>query len=227
MVEGEGEVRHRPDGEGVGAVDRGVEHAEGGADVGGDVAAVVHDGLDVGAVSDDGFDERVGRHVCGDFNRDGKPELVVVHNISLPPNNFGGPYITQLFTNQLNADEHPYFAEICDMQVSSHALIKRSGEIVQFVPFHERAWHAGQSNYQGRERCNDFSIGIELEGTDSDEFEDIQYQQLAQLVRSLQTAYPAIDDNITGHSDIAPGRKQDPGTGFDWAKLKNDLGTLV
>jgi AmpD protein len=169
---------------------------------------------------------------CPSPNKDARPDdtaidLVVVHSISLPPGQYGGDAIECFFQNQLDKDDHPYFAEICEMQVSSHVLIKRSGEIVQFVPFHERAWHAGQSNYHGRERCNDFSIGIELEGTDSDEFEDIQYQQLAQLVRSLQTAYPAIDDNITGHSDIAPGRKKDPGTGFDWAKLKNNLSALV
>ena len=109
------------------------------------------------------------------------------------------------------------------MQVSSHVLIKRNGEIIQFVPFNERAWHAGQSNYQGRERCNDFSIGIELEGTDSDSFEDIQYQKLAQLVNALKTSYPDISEHITGHSDISPGRKKDPGTGFDWNKLKNNL----
>ena len=111
------------------------------------------------------------------------------------------------------------------MQVSSHILIKRSGEVVQFVPFHERAWHAGQSNYQGRERCNDFAIGIELEGTDSDDFEDSQYQQLTLLITALQTAYPSIADHVTGHSDISPGRKKDPGSGFNWHKLKNNINT--
>ena len=167
---------------------------------------------------------------CPSPNKDARPvntaiDLVVVHSISLPPGKYGGEAIEQFFQNQLDKNQHPYFEEICEMQVSSHALIKRTGEIVQFVPFHERAWHAGQSNYQGRDRCNDFSIGIELEGTDSDDFEDIQYQQLAQLVSVLQKAYPAISDHITGHSDISPGRKKDPGTGFDWDKLKNNLST--
>ena len=167
---------------------------------------------------------------CPSPNKDTRPDdtaidLVVVHSISLPPGQYGGDSIECFFQNQLDKDQHPYFAEICEMQVSSHVLIKRSGEIVQFVPFHERAWHAGQSNYQGRVRCNDFSIGIELEGTDSDEFEDIQYQQLAQLVNSLRTAYPEIADHITGHSNIAPGRKKDPGTGFDWQRLNNYLDT--
>ena len=106
------------------------------------------------------------------------------------------------------------------MQVSAHVLIKRTGEIVQFVPFHERACHAGKSDYCGRERCNDFSIGIELEGTDCDDFEDIQYRQLSSLISALQQAYPQISDNITGHSDIAPGRKTDPGSGFDWQRLR-------
>ena len=166
---------------------------------------------------------------CLSPNRDFRPEntaidLLVVHSISLPPGEYGGDAIERFFQNKLDKSEHPYFEEIFDMQVSSHALIKRSGEIIQFVPFHERAWHAGQSNYQGRERCNDFSIGIELEGTDNDIFEEAQYQQLAQLVTALQTAYPAISDNITGHSDISPGRKQDPGTGFDWTRLKEKLG---
>jgi len=167
---------------------------------------------------------------CPSPNRDTRPEnteidLIVVHSISLPPGQYGGNAIECFFQNELDKNQHPYFEEICDMQVSSHVLIKCSGEIVKFVPLHERAWHAGQSNYQGRERCNDFSIGIELEGTDTDEFEDVQYRQLAQLVSSLRSSYPAITDNITGHSDIAPGRKTDPGTGFDWQKLNDYLGT--
>ncbi len=165
---------------------------------------------------------------CLSPNRDERPQavaidLIVVHSISLPPGEYGGDAIEHFFQNKLDKTAHPYFEEIHQMQVSSHALIKRSGEIVQFVPFHERAWHAGQSNYQGRERCNDFSIGIELEGTDSDAFEDVQYQQLAQLVDVLRATYPAIADNITGHSDISPGRKKDPGTGFDWHRLKDNL----
>ena len=162
---------------------------------------------------------------CTSPNKDARPgnteiDLIVIHSISLPPGVYGGEAIEQFFQNQLDKNEHPYFEEIHQMQVSSHALIKRTGEIVQFVPFHERAWHAGQSNYQGRDCCNDFSIGIELEGTDSDNFEDSQYRQLAQLISVLQITYPAISDHITGHSDISPGRKKDPGTGFDWDKLK-------
>ncbi len=167
---------------------------------------------------------------CQSPNSDARPkntviDLIVVHSISLPPGEYGGDSIEKFFQNQLDKNKHPYFEEIHEMQVSPHILIKRSGEIVQFVPFHERAWHAGQSNYQGRDRCNDFSIGIELEGTDTDNFEDIQYQQLAQLVNALQTTYPATSEHITGHSDISPGRKQDPGTGFDWSKLKSQLNT--
>jgi N-acetyl-anhydromuramoyl-L-alanine amidase len=168
---------------------------------------------------------------CPSPNKDTRPEntainLVVIHAISLPPGEYGGNAIEQFFQNRLNKDQHPYFEEIHSLEVSSHILIKRSGEIVQFVPFHERAWHAGQSNYQGRERCNDFSIGIELEGTDTDTFEDVQYSQLAHLITLLQKAYPSISGNITGHSDIAPGRKQDPGIGFDWKKLMAQLNTV-
>ena len=163
--------------------------------------------------------------LCPSPNHDDRPEgsgidLVVVHSISLPPGEYGGDAIERFFQNQLPADEHPYFTEIHELQVSSHVLIKRDGSIVQFVPFDKRAWHAGVSRYQQRERCNDFSIGIELEGTDSDIFEDIQYQQLLQLIKALQQTYPAIADHITGHSDIAPGRKKDPGTGFDWTRLE-------
>ena len=131
------------------------------------------------------------------------------------------------FQNKLDKTQHPYFEEIHTLKVSSHILIKRTGEIVQFVPFNERAWHAGQSNYRGRECCNDFSIGIELEGSDTDQFEEAQYQQLTQLITVLRAAYPSISENITGHSDIAPGRKTDPGTGFDWEKLNNVLKTHV
>lgn len=158
-------------------------------------------------------------------NADARPEgapldLVVVHSISLPPGEFGGPWIEQLFCNQLPADKHPYFAEIHQLKVSAHVLIRRDGELVQFVPLQQRAWHAGQSNYCGREACNDFSIGIELEGTDTSTFEAIQYQKLAELISALCSTYPDIDPGkITGHSDIAPGRKTDPGSGFEWDKL--------
>ena len=159
-----------------------------------------------------------------DFRPDGAPiELIVIHSISLPPGEYGGDSIEQFFLNKLDKNAHPYFEEICEMQVSSHVLIKRNGEIIQFVPFHQRAWHAGISNFNGRECCNDFSIGIELEGTDTDKFEEIQYQKLAELTAALQTSYPETVNKITGHSDIAPGRKTDPGTGFDWQKFKRSI----
>ena len=166
--------------------------------------------------------------VCPSPNHDDRPEgagidLVVVHSISLPPGEYGGDAIERFFQNDLAAEEHPYFAEIHELQVSSHVLIKRDGSIVQFVPFDKRAWHAGVSRYRQRERCNDFSIGIELEGTDTDQFEEHQYRSLAELIGSLRKAYPAIGDHITGHCDIAPGRKTDPGTGFDWGKLHSML----
>ncbi|MEZ5505362.1 MAG: 1,6-anhydro-N-acetylmuramyl-L-alanine amidase AmpD [Gammaproteobacteria bacterium] len=147
-------------------------------------------------------------------------DLLVIHSISLPPGEFGGPYIEQLFENRLNPAEHPYFAQIHQLQVSAHLLIRRDGELVQFVPFDQRAWHAGKSNFQGRENCNDFSIGIELEGTDTGPFEPVQYDVLAQVIRTLLQAYPQLSlPHIVGHSDIAPGRKTDPGSGFDWSTL--------
>lgn len=148
------------------------------------------------------------------------PELVVIHCISLPPGEYGGPYIEQLFTNDLDPHEHPYFEEIYQLRVSSHLLITRKGEVVQFVPFNKRAWHAGQSSYQGRENCNDYSIGIELEGTDSDIYEPQQYELLAQVLKALYQYYPTLNpQKITGHQDIAPERKTDPGPGFDWQRL--------
>lgn len=147
-----------------------------------------------------------------------KISLVVIHNISLPPQQYGGNGIIDLFTNLLNPNEHPYFAEIHTLKVSSHFLIRRDGELIQFVSCLERAWHAGVSSWKGIERCNDFSIGIELEGSDFDAFESTQYQTLKQLLSALKKAY--VIDDIIGHSDIAPGRKTDPGPYFDWAKLK-------
>lgn len=144
------------------------------------------------------------------------PRLLVVHNISLPPGEFGGPYIDQLFTGILCAQEHPYFAQIADLRVAAHCLIRREGEIVQYVPFDKRAWHAGQSSYRGIENCNDFSIGIELEGTDELPYTEQQYQALSAITQSLIEAYALAEENITGHSDIAPGRKTDPGPSFDW-----------
>lgn len=146
--------------------------------------------------------------------------LIVVHGISLPPGEFGGDWIGRLFTNSLPADAHPYFAGIQHLRVAAHALIRRDGALLQFVPFHLRAWHAGVSSYRGRERCNDFSIGIELEGTDDTPYADSQYAKLAQLVAALIDHYPKLSaETIAGHSDIAPGRKTDPGTGFDWERF--------
>jgi AmpD protein len=153
------------------------------------------------------------------------PELIVIHGISLPPGEFGGPWIDALFTNRLDPAAHPYFATIHTLQVSSHLLLRRDGEIVQYVPFGKRAWHAGKSCYDGRERCNDFSIGIELEGSDDTRYEPRQYQQLARVIVALMAAYPSLSTSrIAGHSDIAPGRKTDPGPGFDWQKLHALLG---
>jgi AmpD protein len=148
------------------------------------------------------------------------PELIVVHGISLPPNQFGGPWIDQLFTNSLPPDEHPYFATVAQLKVSSHALIRRDGEVVQYVPFHRRAWHAGASSYQGRERCNDFSIGIELEGADETPYEPAQYRMLSAVILQLCAAYSSLSlSHIAGHNDIAPERKTDPGPAFDWQRL--------
>lgn len=159
-----------------------------------------------------------------DRPEDTPPDLIVVHNISLPPGQFGGPYINQLFTNQLDPDADPYFAEIYQLRVSSHVLIRRNGDIIQYVPFHKRAWHAGESRYCGRSCCNDFSIGIELEGTDDEAYEEVQYQQLADMILALRKQYPTIAKQaLTGHCDIAPGRKTDPGDAFSWDRLKQLL----
>ncbi len=149
------------------------------------------------------------------------PELIVVHGISLPPGDFGGPWIDRLFTGNLPPDAHPYFRDIAAGRVSAHVLIRRDGEVVQYVPFAERAWHAGRSAYRGREACNDFSIGIELEGTDEIAYEDAQYDHLAALVTAVLAAYPSLGrERVVGHSDIAPGRKTDPGASFDWERLR-------
>jgi AmpD protein len=148
-------------------------------------------------------------------------DLLIVHGISLPPASFGGPWIDRLFANELPADAHPYFASLADLRVSSHALIRRDGEITQYVRFTDRAWHAGKSMFAGREGCNDFSIGIELEGTDSVPYEDVQYRVLATLVAALCAAYPALSpERLVGHSDVAPGRKTDPGPAFDWERAR-------
>lgn len=143
--------------------------------------------------------------------------LLVIHNISLPPDEFDNAYIEQLFTNQLDYNQHPYFQTLIGVEVSAHLLIKRDGSILQFVPFDKRAWHAGQSNFKGREDCNDFSIGIELEGGDDIEYTHRQYQALNDSIKALKSCYPITD--IVGHSDIAPGRKTDPGASFNWSKI--------
>jgi N-acetyl-anhydromuramoyl-L-alanine amidase len=147
--------------------------------------------------------------------------LLVVHNISLPPGEFGGPGVIDLFLNQVTHDTHPYYEQLRGLRVSSHFYIRRTGELIQFVACDHRAWHAGKSYWRGRERCNDFSIGIELEGTDNVPFTDAQYVHLCSLVRSLRAHYPIVD--IAGHSDIAPGRKTDPGPHFDWSRLPTTL----
>lgn len=151
------------------------------------------------------------------------PSLVVVHNISLPPGEFGGEAIEALFQNRLDCDAHPYFdANLRGLRVSAHFLIRRDGELVQFVSCDARAWHAGVSNFLGRERCNDFSIGIELEGADDQPFEPAQYAALATLTRALAARYPV--EAVAGHADIAPGRKTDPGPCFDWQRYARDAG---
>lgn len=150
-------------------------------------------------------------------------QLVVIHNISLPPSQFGGGYIEQFFQNRLDWSAHPYFQTIEGMQVSAHLLILRSGEVLQCVNFNDRAWHAGRSSYLAKPECNDYSIGIELEGSDDLPFEAIQYQVLAEVVSALQQAYPKIQRHLAGHSDIAPGRKTDPGPYFDWSRFRSLL----
>lgn len=156
-------------------------------------------------------------------NCDARPDaasitLLVIHNISLPPGEFGGAGIEQLFTNALDPGGHPYFAALQGVRVSAHFLIRRGGELVQFVPCALRAWHAGESQWRGRTRCNDFSIGVELEGTDDAPYAEAQYAALAALTRTLRGAYPIAD--IAGHSDIAPSRKTDPGPAFDWTRFR-------
>ena len=151
--------------------------------------------------------------------------LLVLHSISLPRGHYGkvraGSAIERLFTNRLDPAEHPSFADLAGVRVSAHFLVRRDGELIQFVPLRQRAWHAGVSRWRGRERCNDFSVGVEIEGTDDGEFESAQYECLTRLARSLQAQLPLRD--IAGHSDIAPGRKTDPGTAFDWTRLLADL----
>jgi N-acetyl-anhydromuramoyl-L-alanine amidase len=149
-------------------------------------------------------------------------ELAVIHAISLPPGKFGGPHIEELFLNRLDPAEHPYFATVANLKVSAHFLVRRSGEVLQFVPCSKRAWHAGASSWRGRSHCNDFSIGIELEGCDELPFEDPQYEALGRLTNALQAEYPIVD--LAGHSDVAPGRKTDPGPLFDWPRYFSLIG---
>lgn len=144
-------------------------------------------------------------------------DLVVLHNISLPPGEFGGPGVVDLFTNQLDWDAHPYYQQIRDMRVSAHFFVRRDGSLIQFVACGRRAWHAGVSEWQGRDRCNDFSIGIELEGSDSTPFTEPQYATLDRLLPLLRKTYPV--SAVVGHSDVAPGRKTDPGPCFDWTRI--------
>jgi AmpD protein len=150
-----------------------------------------------------------------------RPDLIVLHGISLPPGEFGGPWVARLFTGNLPADAHPEFRERASLRVSAHLLVRRDGDVVQFVSFNDRAWHAGKSSWQGREACNDYSIGIECEGTDEVPYADRQYDTLRRLLPMLMAAYPTITpDRIVGHSDVAPGRKTDPGPSFEWARVR-------
>jgi AmpD protein len=155
---------------------------------------------------------------CDDRPDGATVQLVVIHNISLPPGEFEGDDVARLFCNSLDCDAHPYYAQLRGLRVSAHFLIRRSGELLQFVPCTHRAWHAGVSRWRGRERCNDFSIGIELEGTDEIPYADTQYPVLAALIAALARAYPI--EGVVGHADVAPGRKTDPGPSFDWPRLR-------
>ena len=172
--------------------------------------------------------ELIGARQIASTNFNQRPEnteiqLLVIHNISLPPSQFGGSYIEQFFQNQLDWSVHPYFKTIEGMQVSAHLLILRTGEVLQFVNFKNRAWHAGRSSYLAKVECNDYSIGIELEGSDDTDFEEVQYQALSNVVATLQAAYPKIGPHLAGHSDIAPGRKTDPGPHFQWQYFREML----
>jgi len=166
-------------------------------------------------------------------NQDERPEkeevnLLVIHNISLPPGVFGGSEIKDFFLNQLEVKQHHYFQQISHLKVSTHLLIQRDGKVIQFVPFHKRAWHAGESSFQGKNQCNDFSIGIELEGLDTIPYTQTQYQQLIGCTDAIMQAFPQIQlDQIVGHEDIAPGRKTDPGPQFDWQYYKSKLNKTI
>jgi N-acetyl-anhydromuramoyl-L-alanine amidase len=159
---------------------------------------------------------------CDERPGQARVELLVIHSVSLPPGEFGGPWVTDLFLGCLDCAVHPYFAQLEGLRVSAHFLVRRGGEVVQYVPCGLRAWHAGASSWKGRERCNDFSVGIELEGDDETPFTDAQYDSLAQLTRALLERYGPLD--LAGHSDIAPGRKTDPGPHFDWPRYRASVG---
>lgn len=165
--------------------------------------------------------------ICASPNFNARPagseiNLIVVHNISLPPGQFGTGCIAQFFQNNLDCDAHPYFDQLRGVEVSAHCLIDRSGVLTQFVAFDKRAWHAGRSSFDGVPECNDYSIGIELEGTDDQAYTEAQYLSLSQLINVLMLEFPAINPSrITGHSDVAPGRKSDPGPAFNWPKLQS------
>ena len=180
--------------------------------------------MDAGALDAQGV--LAGAKQVSSPNWDERPEgaeirLLVVHNISLPPGEFGGGAIARLFTNTLDFSEHPYYETVRDLKVSAHFLIRRDGELIQFVSCANRAWHAGASIWRGRERCNDFSIGVELEGVDDQPYAGTQYSSLSRLFLLLRTRYPIVD--VVGHADIAPGRKTDPGPAFDWARFREAL----
>ena len=184
-------------------------------------------------IDEDGWCQQARQMLSPNHNErpEGQPvELLVIHNISLPPGQFGGPYITDMFLNRLDCDLHPFFDQLRELRVSSHFFIRRTGELIQFVPTEKRAWHAGASSFMGREGCNDFSIGIEVEGTDFVPFEPAQYKTLTALTKALADRYPQMK-NVTGHEHIAPVRKTDPGPFFDWtgysqALIDNDINLI-
>lgn len=175
---------------------------------------------DTGAIDRSGWLEGAWRAEspnCDDRPDSARVELIVIHGISLPPGEFGGDAVIRLFTNRLDPGAHPHFEQLVDLRVSAHFLIRRDGTLLQFVSCLRRAWHAGVSSWRGRERCNDFSVGIELEGTDDVDYTSIQYARCSALIHALVRAYPIV--GMAGHSDIAPGRKTDPGPHFDWSRL--------
>ncbi len=184
--------------------------------------------LVIGPIGPDGWCDGLLRSACSNFDArpaDAEISLLVIHNISLPPGEFGGGYIEALFANTLDCDAHPYFDQLRGLRVSSHFLIRRDGSVRQFVSTLARAWHAGVSEFQGRQRCNDFSIGIELEGSDTEVFCDAQYLTLAVLTRKLMLRHPLTD--VVGHQHIAPGRKTDPGPLFDWPRFSSEFAALT